>query len=166
MTVVAANGEVQTKEEATVYVKELDQFVTVMLLEDTPAVLSLGNLCEDHRYSWHWTTGQKPTTHQKRQTDRMQDGEQRTHRCPWSIDKLFNLIFTYFSYIFVAGNRDSHGASSINKKVRVCVKKYRENCRMDQQKPKTHIKMTTTRPYGVARCVICQNGYRSSATVW
>ena len=42
MTVVAANGEVQTK-EATVHVKELDLLVTVMLLEDTPAVLSLGN---------------------------------------------------------------------------------------------------------------------------
>ena len=41
-TVVTANGEVQTKEEATVYVKELDLFVTDMLLEDAPAVLSLG----------------------------------------------------------------------------------------------------------------------------
>ena len=41
-TGVTANGEVQTKEEATVYVKELDLFVTVKLLEDTPAVLSLG----------------------------------------------------------------------------------------------------------------------------
>ena len=47
-TVVTANGEVLTKEEARVYVKELDLFVTVMLLEDTPAVLSLGELCEDH----------------------------------------------------------------------------------------------------------------------
>ena len=32
-TVMTANGEVQTREEATVYVKELDLFVTVMLLE-------------------------------------------------------------------------------------------------------------------------------------
>ena len=39
--VVTASGEVQTKEEATVYVKELDLFVTVKLLKDTPAVLSL-----------------------------------------------------------------------------------------------------------------------------
>ena len=39
-TVMMANGEVQTREEATVYVKELDVFVTVMLLEETPAVLS------------------------------------------------------------------------------------------------------------------------------
>ena len=59
-TVVPANGEVQTKEEATVYVKELDLFVTVMLLEGTPAVLSLGKLCEDHGYIYHWSSGQKP----------------------------------------------------------------------------------------------------------
>ena len=41
-TVFTANGEVQTNEEATVYVKDLDLFVTVQLLEDTPQVLSLG----------------------------------------------------------------------------------------------------------------------------
>ena len=35
-TVMTANGEVQTREEATVYVKELDLIVTVMLLEETP----------------------------------------------------------------------------------------------------------------------------------
>ena len=33
-TVMTANGEVQTREEATVYVKELDLFVTVMLLDE------------------------------------------------------------------------------------------------------------------------------------
>ena len=41
-TVMTANGEVQTREGATVYVKEFDLFVTVILLEETPAVLSLG----------------------------------------------------------------------------------------------------------------------------
>ena len=59
-TVVEANGEVHAKEEATVCVKEMDLFVTVELLEDTPAVLSLGKLCQDHGYSYAWTTGQKP----------------------------------------------------------------------------------------------------------
>ena len=34
-TVVTAKGEVLTREEATVYVKELDLLMTVMLLEDT-----------------------------------------------------------------------------------------------------------------------------------
>ena len=37
-TVITANGEVQTHEEATVYVKELDIFLTMKVLEDSPAV--------------------------------------------------------------------------------------------------------------------------------
>ena len=44
ITVEIANGEVQTNEEAQVYVHDLHFFVTVQLLEDTPAVLSLGKL--------------------------------------------------------------------------------------------------------------------------
>ena len=59
-TVVTANGEVQTREEATVYVKQLDLFVKDMLLEETPAVLSLEKLCEDHGYTYHCISGQKP----------------------------------------------------------------------------------------------------------
>ena len=43
---MTANGEVRTREEATVQVKQLDLLVTVMLLEETPAVLSLEKLCE------------------------------------------------------------------------------------------------------------------------
>ena len=35
-------------------------FVTVVLLEETPAVLCLRKLCEDHGFSNHWTSGQKP----------------------------------------------------------------------------------------------------------
>ena len=50
-TVVKANGEVQTHKEATVHVKELDIFLTLEVLEDTPAVLSLGKLCDEHGYS-------------------------------------------------------------------------------------------------------------------
>ena len=50
-TVITADGEVQTNEEATVYVRELDVFLTVKLLEDTPAVLSLTKLCDEHGYS-------------------------------------------------------------------------------------------------------------------
>ena len=39
-TVVLANDEVQTKEETTVYFKELHLFVRAKLLEDTPAAVS------------------------------------------------------------------------------------------------------------------------------
>ena len=49
--VIYANGEVQTHEEATVYVKELDVFLTMKVVENTPAVLSLGKLCDENGYS-------------------------------------------------------------------------------------------------------------------
>ena len=59
-TVMTASGEEPTREEATENVKELDFVVTAMLLEETPAVLSLGKLCEDHGSTYHWTSGQQP----------------------------------------------------------------------------------------------------------
>ena len=59
-TVITANGEVQTHEEATVYVNELEKFLTVTVLENTPAVLSLGKLCDENGYSYEWINGQKP----------------------------------------------------------------------------------------------------------
>ena len=58
--VITANGEVQTHEEAAVYVKELDIFLTMKVLENTPAVLSLGKLCDENGYSHEWINGQKP----------------------------------------------------------------------------------------------------------
>ena len=42
------------------YVKELDIFLTLKVLENTPAVLSLGKLCDEHGYSYEWINGQKP----------------------------------------------------------------------------------------------------------
>ena len=58
--VKTANGEVQTHEEATVYVKELDIFWTMKVLENTPAVLSLGKLSNEHGSFYEWINGQKP----------------------------------------------------------------------------------------------------------
>ena len=39
---------------------DLNQFATVQLLEETPAVPSLDNLCKDHGYSDEWVSGQEP----------------------------------------------------------------------------------------------------------
>ena len=61
--VIIANGEVQTREEATVYVKELDTFLTMKVLENTPAVWSLGKLCDENGYSYERINGQKTTSH-------------------------------------------------------------------------------------------------------
>ena len=52
--VITANGEVQTHEEAIVYV------MTMKVLENTPAVLSLGKVCDENGYSYEWINGQKP----------------------------------------------------------------------------------------------------------
>ena len=47
-------------QEAVVCVKDLDMFVTVQLLEDTAAVLSLGKLCEQNGSSHEWNEGMTP----------------------------------------------------------------------------------------------------------
>ena len=47
--ILTANGTSHTTEEATVYVFDLDMFVQVQLLKESPAVLSLGKLCEENR---------------------------------------------------------------------------------------------------------------------
>ena len=58
--VITANGEVQTHEEAIAYVKELDIFLTMKVLNNTPGVLSLGKFCDENGYSYEWINGQKP----------------------------------------------------------------------------------------------------------
>ena len=58
--VITANGEVQTLEEATVYVKELEIVLTMKVLENTPEVLSLGKLCDENGRSYEWINGQTP----------------------------------------------------------------------------------------------------------
>ena len=87
--VITANGEVQTHEEATVYIKELDIFLTMKVLEDTPAVLSLGKLCDEHGYSYEWINGQKPLLTEKRYSDTVQYGELRSDRGSWFINEFF-----------------------------------------------------------------------------
>ena len=60
-TVMTANGEVQTKEEERENVKQLDVYLSkLLILVEIAAVLSCGKLCEDHGYTYHWTSGQKP----------------------------------------------------------------------------------------------------------
>ena len=81
--------EVQTNEEARVYVHDLNLFLTVQLLEDTLA-LSPGELCEEHGYSCEWASGQKPHPTEDGKNISMQDAQFRAklqrmfdhlHRC-------------------------------------------------------------------------------------
>ena len=101
MTVVAANGEVQTKEDATVFVKELDLFVTVMLLEETPAVLSLGKLCEESWENLPLDQRSKTTCHQKGQENWLQYTKQCAIRSPSFINEFLYNAHTNFFIIFI-----------------------------------------------------------------
>ena len=103
-TVMTANGEVQTRKEATVYFEELDLLVTVMPLEETPAVLSLWKLCEDHGCNHHWTSGQKPHL--------TKNGRRINCKKSNYVRFLVHVTFTSFFNIFIAGFFDWHGKSS------------------------------------------------------
>ena len=100
--VIIANGEVLTHEEAIVYVKELDIFLTMKVLVNTPAVLSLGKLCDEKGYSYEWINGQKTTSHQERNSDYLQHEELRSFRGSRLV-KFFLWIFINFKDTFETG---------------------------------------------------------------
>ena len=135
-TVVTANGEVQTKEEATVYVKELDFFVTVMLFEDTPAVLSHGKLCEDHGYSYHWTSGQKPQL--------IKNGRRIT--CNTA---------NYVPIVVPGLSTDSSSSAAPTSPTSLSHKAHQREVRV----------RVAAKEYGEIRCVICQNDWKSSLRI-
>ena len=87
--VITANGDVQTHEEAIVYVKELDIFQTMKVLEKTPSALSLGKLCDTHGYSYEWINGQKPHLIQNSIRIQLQHRELRSDRGSWFINDFF-----------------------------------------------------------------------------
>ena len=95
--VITANGEVQTHEEAIMYVKELDIFLTMKVLENTPAALSLGKLCDENGYSYGWINGQKPHLIKKRNSDYLQHRELRSHRGPRLI-KFVSRIWIFINF--------------------------------------------------------------------
>ena len=99
-TLVTANGEVQTNEEATVYVYDLDLFVTVQILGDTPAVLSL------RRSRTLIGVGQwsENTPFSKIAEKTMQHGKVCADRCPRIIVRLFHFDCKYISSIVTAGH--------------------------------------------------------------
>ena len=148
-TVMTANGEVRTREGATVYVKELDSFVTVMLLEKTPAVLSVGKLCEDHGFSYHWTSGQKPHL--------AQNGKRIvcniSNYVPFVVLGLSTSssttptpIFHHLHHRILYLTSDTPKIQ-YPKEVEVRVRSHGETRCIDQQKQKTPIKMKDARKY-------------------
>ena len=61
--ILTARGTVLTSGEATVRFEDLDMFVTVQLLEDSPPVLSSGRLCVENGHTYEWNPGE--SSHQE-----------------------------------------------------------------------------------------------------
>ena len=148
-TVVAANGEVHTKEEATVYVREFDLFVAVKLLEDTRAVLSLGKLNQDHGYSCEWPAGQKP---------QLNKGGRRI-KC--STPNYVPIVVPGLLTSSSSSATRTAPTSVLQEAVRPASTRSESTSstvwvsrHIDQQKSKKETKMETTRKYGETRCLI------------
>ena len=55
-----ANGQVKAQWEADIYVQELECWLPSLLLQNTPAVLSLGRLVENEGFEFIWKTHETP----------------------------------------------------------------------------------------------------------
>ena len=79
-TVITKNGSTEANEWAIVYVEDMDMFVTVQLLEDTPAALSLGK----HGCSNEWKGRQTPNLVENDRT--LQIRQPRACCCSWFVE--------------------------------------------------------------------------------
>ena len=58
---ITANGRSAKKmRKPQENVHDLDLFVTVQIIDEKPAVLSLGKLCDEHGYTYEWVSGEQP----------------------------------------------------------------------------------------------------------
>ena len=154
-TVITPNGEVETNEEATVYVRELDIFLTMKVLEDTPAVLSLWKLCVKHGYSYEWINGQKPHLIKNGIRVQFQYGKLCTDRGSWNIYNSFKPIQQPSQVkVWI----EKHGETR-------SLRKHQKSCYMNQPKSQNQIKMRITNRYGETRIPTYQNGCKKSEKI-
>ena len=140
-TVMTANGEVQTRQEATVCVKELDLFVTVLLLEETPAVLSPRKLCEDHGKTYHWSSAQKPHLTKKGKRINCNMSNYVTFVVPGlstSSSTTPYLLLQHFHHRILFLTSDDTPKMQYSKDVEVRVRSFGETRCIYLQKPKTN----------------------------
>ena len=141
---LTANSEVPAKEEATVSVRDLDLFVTVMRLGNTPAVLSLGKLCKEFGYSYHWTSGQRPHLIKKgkkihRDTSNHVPFVVLGLGCPRVPLPHRLLLHLHRRKLWLTRKFQQHEEV----KVRARTHQHEETRGMNQQNSETHIKVTT-----------------------
>ena len=103
------------KGEATVYVKEMELFVTVTASRRDTGRSLTRKILRRLRIFLRVDQWSETTTHQKKGRRIKSSTEVHTDRCPWFIEQFFQLHYTYFSDISIAGSSDSYIASRIIK---------------------------------------------------
>ena len=145
-TVIAANGEVQTNEEGTVYVHDLELFVTVQIFDDTPAVPVVWQALRRIRLCLRVGQWSKATAHQGWENNTVQYGKLGAHCCPRVLNNFLKLERQVQQY----------------NEVTTATLWYRE-MEAIQQKPET--KTRTTVKHRVIECETSQIGWRSSQKI-
>ena len=163
-TVMTANVEVQTREEATVCVTQLNLFVKVMLLEETPAVLSLEKLCEDQWYTYHWTSIKN---HISSEMARELIALYPTMYHLWFLvsQRVLPQLHLHLHRIPYLMSTDTPKIQ-YQKEVEVRVKSFGETRCMNTQKPKTKFKMVNQKKYKEIFRMSCLIRYRNSVRIW
>ena len=122
---------------ATIYVQQLDLCVTVMLLEETPTILSLGNFCEDHGCTFIGASGRKP--HLTKKGKRIDCNAPNCSICgSWNISESF-LCFAFFYLFIIFIDLMSTDAQKIQykKEVKIRVKSFGETRCIDNSSQET-----------------------------
>ena len=149
-----------------------------MLLEETPAILSLETLCEDHGFSYHWTSGQKP--HLIRNGKSIDcnisnyvpfvvpglsaSSSSTTPSLTSSSSSLKDSVFDVDRY---NENPETERSGSASGELRGDpLHRPPETENIDPQEPKIKIKMENQKKYKEIYRVNCQIGYRNSEIIW
>ena len=167
-TVMTANGEVQIREEATVFVKELDLIRDgVASWRNTRSSFTREALRGYHGYTYHWTSGQK--AHLTKNGKRIDWNICVPFVVPGLSTSSSNNIHTYFFNIFIAGfciwREQIHGKYRNWKKWKyewgLTVKPAGQTFRNQKQK----IKMKDAKRHRAIYCMTCRTGCRSSEKI-
>ena len=133
-------------------------------LKKLPQFFLQGKLCEDHGFSHHWTSGQKPHLTKK------------VNRIDWNISNYLPFVVPELSTSSPTSSSSSSQDSVFDgsrytkiqypKEVELRVESFGETRCMNGEKPKTIIKMKDTKKYRAIYCMNCMIGYRNSERVW
>ena len=153
-------GEVPSSEEAQVHVHDLELFVTVQMLDDTSAVLSLGKLCGEHGL-YLWVGQWSKTRIWPKMGKIILWKTEKFVRCPRSV---FKLKLKFVFHTVPAGLIEYLSESSKITKWRHSRSSIGRPWRSSQNQKQKRKRRATTKPREVD-CAISQSGLRSSQII-